>query len=93
MISQEDYDVITKLDSGSSPQRSQFITKHSNHVRTVHPRNFLSCIHFINASMFQCAKTFLNLMDIIAKDQTVQYILTLLDDMLQVRVDVITKKK
>lgn len=31
----------------------------------------------------QCAKTFLNLMGHIAKDQTVQYTLTMIDDMLQ----------
>ncbi|MGH0135811.1 UNVERIFIED_CONTAM: hypothetical protein FKN15_064225 [Acipenser sinensis] len=33
----------------------------------------------------QCAKTFLNLMAHISKEQTVQYILTLIDDTLQVR--------
>ena len=33
---------------------------------------------------FQCAKTFVNLMGRIAKDQTVQYILTMIDNMLQV---------
>lgn len=32
----------------------------------------------------QCAKSFINLMTNISKDQTVQYILTLIDDMLQV---------
>ena len=34
--------------------------------------------------IFQCAKTFLKLMGQIAKDQTIQYILTMVDDMLQV---------
>ena len=34
--------------------------------------------------LFQCAKTFLSLMGHISKDQTVQYILTMIDDMLQV---------
>lgn len=33
----------------------------------------------------QCAKTFLSLLEHISKDQTVQYILTIMDDMLQVR--------
>ena len=33
---------------------------------------------------FQFAKTFFNLMSHIAKDQTLQYILTMLDDVLQV---------
>lgn len=32
----------------------------------------------------QCAKTFLNLLGHVSKDQTLQYILVLLDDMLQV---------
>lgn len=35
--------------------------------------------------VFQCAKTFLNLMAHISKEQTVQYILTLIDDTLQVK--------
>lgn len=32
----------------------------------------------------QCAKTFLNLLGHISKDQTIQYILIMIDDMLQV---------
>lgn len=32
----------------------------------------------------QCAKTFLNLLGHVSKDQTLQYILILVDDMLQV---------
>lgn len=32
---------------------------------------------------FQCAKTFMNLLGHISKDQTIQYILTMIDDMLQ----------
>jgi V-type H+-transporting ATPase subunit H len=34
----------------------------------------------------QCAKTFLNLMGHVSKDQTIYYILVLIDDMLLVRV-------
>jgi len=33
----------------------------------------------------QAAKTFLNLLGHVSKDQTIQYILTMIDDMLQVR--------
>lgn len=40
------------------------------------------CVCFVFA---QCAKTFLNLMAHISKEQTVQYILTLIDDTLQVQ--------
>jgi V-type H+-transporting ATPase subunit H len=32
----------------------------------------------------QCAKTFLNLLGHVSKDQTIQYILIMIDDMLQV---------
>ena len=35
----------------------------------------------------QCAKTFLNLLGHISKDQTIQYILIMIDDMLQVNID------
>lgn len=34
----------------------------------------------------QCAKTFLNLLGHISKDQTIQYILIMIDDMLQVNI-------
>lgn len=44
--------------------------------------NKFSCFK-INVCL-QCAKTFLNLMAHISKEQTVQYILTLIDDTLQV---------
>lgn len=47
------------------------------------------CPKFVNVLLLfffltQCAKTFLNLMAHISKEQTVQYILTLIDDTLQV---------
>lgn len=34
----------------------------------------------------QCAKTFLNLLEHVSKDQTIQYVLVMIDDMLQVSV-------
>lgn len=43
--------------------------------------------------VFQCAKTFLNLMAHISKEQTVQYILTLIDDTLQVQRDPVCAAK
>lgn len=61
MISQEDYNFITRLDNSTPEQRSQLLKE----------------------KPYQCAKTFLKLMGHIAKDQTVQYILTMLDDVLQ----------
>ncbi|CAG9858206.1 unnamed protein product [Phyllotreta striolata] len=37
----------------------------------------------LNADRLQCAQTFLNLLGHVSKDQTLQYVLVLLDDMLQ----------
>lgn len=34
----------------------------------------------------QCAKTFLNLLEHVSKDQTIQYVLVMIDDMLQVKI-------
>lgn len=38
----------------------------------------------LKADSYQCARTFLNLLGHVSKDQTLQYILVLIDDMLQV---------
>lgn len=40
----------------------------------------------------QCAKTFLNLLGHVSKDQTIQYILIMIDDMLQVSLNVSLNK-
>jgi V-type H+-transporting ATPase subunit H len=71
MISQEDYNFITRLDNSTPDQKQQLLRE--------------------KPLRLQCAKTFLNLMGHISKDQTVQYILTMIDDMLQedkTRVDI-----
>lgn len=39
---------------------------------------------FLDEQRHQCAKTFLNLMGHVSKDQTIYYILVLIDDMLSV---------
>merc|ERR1719327_2072738 len=61
MISQEDFSVISRLDSGDQGSRDK--------VAKEAPQ--------------QCAKTLYNLLGHISKDQTVQYLLTLVDDFLQ----------
>lgn len=60
MISQEDFTVISALDS---EKRGPLLLENPT----------------------QCAKTFLNLLSHVSKDQTIQYILVMIDDMLQVR--------
>merc|ERR1719328_401374 len=61
MISQEDFSVISRLDSGDQGSRDK--------VAKEAPQ--------------QCAKTLYNFLGHISKDQTVQYLLTLVDDFLQ----------
>lgn len=51
-----------------------------------HCHGAFTCL-FVWLFFFQCAKTFLNLMAHISKEQTVQYILTLIDDTLQVETE------
>lgn len=41
----------------------------------------------LQTDRMQCAQTFLNLLGHVSKDQTLQYILVLIDDMLQVCYD------
>uniref|UniRef100_A0A915HW46 V-type proton ATPase subunit H n=1 Tax=Romanomermis culicivorax TaxID=13658 RepID=A0A915HW46_ROMCU len=53
-----------------------FITAYES-VKKMEEKNFL-----LDKSRLQCAKTFISLMSNISKDQTVRYVLTLIDDML-----------
>merc|ERR1719175_35809 len=61
MISQEDFSLISRLDSGDQASRDK--------VAKEAPQ--------------QCAKTLYNLLGHISKDQTIAYLLTLVDDFLQ----------
>jgi V-type H+-transporting ATPase subunit H len=61
MFSQEEYMIITKLDTAPGARSVQLLTEKPD----------------------QCARTFLNLMANISKEQTVQYIVTMIDDILQ----------
>jgi V-type H+-transporting ATPase subunit H len=61
MISQEDFDFISRFDGTDAKTREAVI----------------------KGNPIQLAKTFLNLISQISKDQTIQYLLTLLDDVLQ----------
>jgi len=61
MISREDYEFITKLDSANAEQR------------------VIICKDY----KAQCALTFLNLLGYISKDATLQYILTMVDDLIE----------
>jgi len=62
MISQEDFNFITRYDSAGDPQAREKV---------------------VSENPMQCAKTFYNLLGHISKDQTIQYLLTLVDDFLQ----------
>jgi len=62
MISQEDYNFISRFDSASDAGAREAL---------------------VQENPLQCAKTFYNLLGHISKDQTIQYLLTLVDDFLQ----------
>jgi len=61
MISQEDYNFISRFDCSDPKTREALIQE----------------------NQLQCARTFYNLLGHISKDQTIQYLLTLIDDFLQ----------
>ena len=61
MISKEDYQVITFLDSADDKQKAVFLQENSA----------------------QCANTFYHLLGHISKDQTLQYVLVMINDLLQ----------
>lgn len=58
MISEEDYQCISALDSEKKAQ-------------------------YLQQNPSQCAKTFLSLLSHVSKDQTIQYVLVMIDDILQ----------
>jgi len=62
MISQEDFNFISRYDSSTDAAAREKI---------------------VQENPLQCAKTFYNLLGHISKDQTIQYLLTLVDDFLQ----------
>lgn len=41
---------------------------------------------YLKENPYQCAKTFLNLLSHVSKDTTIQYLLVMIDDLLQVRI-------
>ena len=76
MITQEDYNFITQFElTGPSP------TGQSGQSGSGQPQG-QSRGQFLEANRMQCAKTFLSLLSHISKDQTIQYILCLIDEML-----------
>ena len=55
-----------------------------NFILTLEKLTGKSRAEFINDSRTQCAKTFLNLLGHVSKDQTVQYLLVIMDDLFKV---------
>lgn len=91
MISAEDCEFIKKFEVANSEEKQVILTNEGHQVYgSARLKTHMCCIvwgsHYFYFILFplQCAKTFLNLMAHISKEQTVQYILTLIDDTLQV---------
>ena len=80
MISQEDFSVISRLDSGDQGSRDKVTKLLQSYIFKVIMPPFNQVA---KEAPQQCAKTLYNLLGHISKDQTVQYLLTLVDDFLQ----------
>lgn len=67
-------------------RRSQMITKDDyDFITSYDSTDAAGRAAILNDKRQQAAKTFLSLLEHVSKDQTVQYVLVLIDDMLQVR--------
>ena len=85
MISQEDFSVISRLDSGDQASRDK-VVKNVPLIKLfvfLNWRTLNNDFKVAKEAPQQCAKTLYNLLGHISKDQTVQYLLTLVDDFLQ----------
>ena len=67
MISQDDFNFISRFDSGDAAAREALVRENPS----------------------QLAKTFYSMLSQISKDTTLQYLLTILDDLLQVECSIL----
>ncbi|RWS16001.1 V-type proton ATPase subunit H-like isoform X1, partial [Dinothrombium tinctorium] len=83
LLHQRANEIRTQKVNWQSYLTSQMITEEDyNFIVTFDNSTPEQRIKFLHENRMQCAKTFLNLLGHIAKDKTIQYILILIDDML-----------
>lgn len=63
--------------------RSQMISQEDYNCVSALDKDKKSQAQYLHENPGQCAKTFLNLLSHVSKDQTIQYILVMIDDLLQ----------
>lgn len=63
--------------------RSQMISQEDYNCVSALDKDKKSQAQYLQENPGQCAKTFLNLLSHVSKDQTIQYILVMIDDLLQ----------
>lgn len=92
VLQQQVSEIRTQRPKWQSYEQSQMITKEDYAFITAYDNaDAAGKANILKEQKGQCAKTFLNLLEHVSKDQTVQYVLVLIDDMLQedrTRVDV-----
>lgn len=87
ILQQQAADIRQQKVNWQSYQQSQMISSDDyNFIVTFDVADSASREAALNseAKRLQCAKTFMSLLGHVSKDQTLQYILTMIDDMLQV---------
>lgn len=85
VLQQQAADVRNQKVQWQSYLQSQMISQEDySFIVAFDVRNSQARETVLHSQRLQCAKTFLNLLGHVSKDQTLQYILTMIDDMLQV---------
>ncbi|XP_055593061.1 V-type proton ATPase subunit H isoform X2 [Uranotaenia lowii] len=82
VLQQQAGDIRQNNPNWSSYKQSQMISQ-EDYSYIVSLDNKKTAGQFLQENPGQCAKTFLNLLSHVSKDQTIQYILVMIDDLLQ----------
>lgn len=83
VLQQQAGDIRMNKPNWSSYKQSQMISQEDYACVSSLDKDKKSQAQYLQENPGQCAKTFLNLLSHVSKDQTIQYILVMIDDMLQ----------
>ncbi|XP_062549217.1 V-type proton ATPase subunit H-like isoform X2 [Armigeres subalbatus] len=83
VLQQQAGDIRQNKPNWASYKQSQMISQEDFAVVSSLDKDKKSQAQYLQENAAQCAKTFLNLLSHVSKDQTIQYILVMIDDLLQ----------
>nr|XP_029720318.1 V-type proton ATPase subunit H-like isoform X1 [Aedes albopictus] len=83
VLQQQAGDIRQNKPNWSSYKQSQMISQEDYACVSSLDKDKKSQAQYLQENPGQCAKTFLNLLSHVSKDQTIQYILVMIDDLLQ----------